>query len=655
MAAVGTTHHLKLGTEFLMVRANSYNKRPAPTFGARISSGDPDYNNLSIWQHWVQKCWIGGVGAPQWIDDAMYDQGDGIDVTQHERATLSRELKRGAGTNWDVEGNTSSGNFQFIGIWSKLYVVWMGDGTVASRLYQYSAGSDGWTRVTGISSSMYISSICSYDGKLFIAGNNFNTGAPLLYWTTGTGTAPTWAAVTPHLSAVNAMKITAMKVFLGKLYLAYGTTIVRMKDDETWDGTTTFYKVNQGGSNSIVAFEIHLGFLYMLSANGHIHRTDGNNSFDIWSWDGGTVGVSLRSYDGRLFVATYETGENPAVGVGVLYQFTGAAVTELKRFGDPTRATRIGGMTVWNRKLFYGAGNLFGYEPGFGVAVYDSVEDGHSIWAQNVDITSFVDRAPYAGRDFFVSDVAVFGGRMFVATTGFGIFYTPIEPLDYMNGHRRYTSKSGVASSTVGGWIKSSMYDGGTPGLKKLWNKATVFMDLPNSYTSFQLFYSVTDDDTHWVSAGAAVSGPSASNAEFVFYFNSLISTRIRYQIRMNSNDSSVSPVLRGIIFAYLPQPEPNWMWSFTVPVSDAWELLDKTTETKGQNGVKTTNQLIAYLEGLFRAGALVTFIDVDGTTWATNGPGVLIYDMSTVQYSIEAPDREGDIRITLLEAVETY
>jgi hypothetical protein len=151
------------------------------------------------------------------------------------------------------------------------------------------------------------------------------------------------------------------------------------------------------------------------------------------------------------------------------------------------------------------------------------------------------------------------------------------------------------------------------------------------------------------------VSGPSASNAEFVFYFNSLISTRIRYQIRMNSNDSSVSPVLRGIIFAYLPQPEPNWMWSFTVPVSDAWELLDKTTETKGQNGVKTTNQLIAYLEGLFRAGALVTFIDVDGTTWATNGPGVLIYDMSTVQYSIEAPDREGDIRITLLEAVETY
>ena len=47
--------------------------------------------------------------------------------------------------------------------------------------------------------------------------------------------------------------------------------------------------------------------------------------------------------------------------------------------------------------------------------------------------------------------------------------------------------------------------------------------------------------------------------------------------------------------------------------------------------------------------------IDVDGVSWATNGPGVLIYDLQTVQYNQEAPSREGDIRITLLEAVETY
>jgi hypothetical protein len=99
---------------------------------------------------------------------------------------------------------------------------------------------------------------------------------------------------------------------------------------------------------------------------------------------------------------------------------------------------------------------------------------------------------------------------------------------------------------------------------------------------------------------------------------------------------------------AYLPQPEPNWKWSFTVPVADKWELMDGTTETK------STHTLIAYLEGLFRGQDLVTFTDVDGTVWATNGPGTLVYDLNTVYYDVDGV-READIRITLLEAVETY
>jgi hypothetical protein len=75
---------------------------------------------------------------------------------------------------------------------------------------------------------------------------------------------------------------------------------------------------------------------------------------------------------------------------------------------------------------------------------------------------------------------------------------------------------------------------------------------------------------------------------------------------------------------------------------------MDETVETKN------TNTLIAYLEGLFRSQQLVTFIDIDGVQWATNGPGVLIYDLNTVHYDVEQP-READVRVTLLEAVETY
>jgi hypothetical protein len=89
-------------------------------------------------------------------------------------------------------------------------------------------------------------------------------------------------------------------------------------------------------------------------------------------------------------------------------------------------------------------------------------------------------------------------------------------------------------------------------------------------------------------------------------------------------------------------------MWTMVIPIADKWELLDKTIE------VKNTNTLLAYIENLFRTQQLVTFIDIDGVQWATNGPGVLIYDMNIMHYDIEQP-READVRITLLEAIETY
>ena len=84
------------------------------------------------------------------------------------------------------------------------------------------------------------------------------------------------------------------------------------------------------------------------------------------------------------------------------------------------------------------------------------------------------------------------------------------------------------------------------------------------------------------------------------------------------------------------------------IPVTDKWELLDGTIE------VKSTNALIAYIESLFRSQVLIQFTDIDGVGWATNGPGVLIYDMNVMHYDIDQP-READIRLTLLEAVETY
>ena len=51
MPGVGTTHHISLGGHYYLLKPASYQKRVAPQFGARFTTGDPDYNNLSFWQH----------------------------------------------------------------------------------------------------------------------------------------------------------------------------------------------------------------------------------------------------------------------------------------------------------------------------------------------------------------------------------------------------------------------------------------------------------------------------------------------------------------------------------------------------------------------------------------------------------------------------
>jgi hypothetical protein len=586
------------------------------------------------------------MGADEWIDDAMFSSGVGVDTTIHEQARLSRSLVQAGGGSWTLGGSTNVDNHRFIVYNNILYcMVMLVPAAAATRLYSYNPSAETWTLVA-TPASFIGRSITTFDGYLVIAG--IGGGSAKIYTATTPGT---WTSLILPVGQTSC--IYSMRTYNSKLYVAFGTQVWRCLDlsfptdrVKTWDGTTVFYKVNaNSGSNFINSMETHLGFLYMLSSNGHLHRSDGNNTFDIWSWDGQTYGVSLRSYDGRLFVGTYEFTDVPDVGYGVLYQFTGAAVTELKRWGREGRYTSIGQMMVHGRKLYYGAAGLFGVRDGFGVAIYDAIEDAHSIWAMQDNAAAYTDPGGL-GSAWMVTDVIVFGGRLFAAVRGHGVFFTPDSFKDNELGLSKYST------STTGGEIVSSLYDGGTPGLDKLWSKITVYCDVPVSGTSFTLSYSINNGAT-WT-ATAAVAGPTTNNGQYVFYLNNIRSPRFKWKILLKTTDTTKTPLLRGVVVAYLPQPEPNWMWSFTIPIADKWELLDESVEVKG-TGCMTTNQLIAYLEGLFRSGSLVTFVDIDGIQWATNGPGVIVYDMSTVHYDIESPNREGDIRITLLESVETY
>lgn len=651
MPGVGTTHHVKIGSDYHLILPGSYRKKPAPMFGARFATGDPDYNNLSFWQHWVQSCWVGGFGAETWMDDAMFDEGVGIDATQHEVMVLTRDLgpqtNRDASGNWDLDAADGARQREFIVFNNKLYCLSYGDADESppSRLY-------GWNGTTWVLLKTFTTqapSVAVFGDYLVFANRGANMERMDRAEAFTTFAKPAGGYSEPAYT---------MRVYRGKLYVPFGNFIFRLKSDFTWDGSTPFHtavdiEYDNVTRSGFVHSDVHLGMLYLASSNGHVLRTDGNNTFDLWSFESGIKIASIRSFDGRLFVSVTEPLEGTTAQQAALYQFTGAAVTELKRWGKVSQDITTGRMRVYGRRLYFGAGSLLGMGSGFGIAAYDPVEDAYHLFGTNQDITTFA--GGVEGILHTVDDVIFYGGYMWASVRGHGIFRTKFSFKDVTRYQAFYdtTAAGGAPGSMNGGWYVSSDFDAGTPGLRKLWNAVTVHIDLPNASTSFWMEYSLDGGNT-WAWLQDHTGDGVTTRWALTFKLNDVISTRFKYRITLRTTDTTRSPQLRGVIVRYLPLPEPNWMWEMTLVLSERQELLDGTVEDPVPVATK-----IANLETAFRAQSPIFFEDVDGQDWVAGPePGVIIFDyvkdLRHVGPSSDGP-LEGTVRLTLLEAVEAY
>ena len=654
---VGTTHQVKVGSHHYLLRGGTYRKRPAPLFGARFTTGDPDYNTLNAWQYWAQTCWVGGFGAQTWRDDAMFDEGVGIDASQHEVMTLSRDLGPATRATWVLDGNSTT---------PKIFKVYNGKlyclitNINPAKLYRFEDGATGsWVHVKTFSETvLWMDEFAGYlvfgDG-----GTSFNRmGTTELFTTTAKPSGVTAAAYT-------------LKSYRGKLYFVFGDQIWRMKNNGptgswSWDGSTPFYTADD--VNYVNQCEIHLGFLYFASRNGHILRTDGNNTFDLWQFDSHVNIWGLRSFDGNLYIGAAEEIEGTNSQQAVLYQFSGAAVTELKRWGKVGYDSTPGKLRAFERKLFFGGSNLLGMgdDDGFGIAAYDPIEDAFHMFASNRDAVSYAPGTE--GVKLCVDDVMFYKGRLFCSVRGYGIFVTKWTFKDVSRGYAQYdtTPAGGSIASKNGGWYESSDFDGGTPGLLKLWNALTIHCDIPHGSTSIYVEVSNDGGVTYAPAGGSTATATVDSNSfsgirgkKTIILQDSSVgsdgyySTRLKYRITLRTTNTSQTPFLRGVIARYMPVPEPNWIWDMTLVLSEDQELLDGTRQSP-DNAAK-----LEELRAAFRAQNLIHFTEPGGTEYAADDkPGCLILSMEEFIPHIGASSEgalEYEVRLQLLETVDEY
>ena len=739
----------------LRVVPGSYRKRAAPMFGSRFATGNPDYSNLSFWQHHAQASWIGGLDAPLWTDNAMFDKAVGVDTTMPDGMRLARELVScvmpTGGANdirffivagdyvYCVQGfGTTVSNFA-TKIWRLVPGATYGAGSWVLELDMtnlratygtvYSLGNDFVLVLVGLArtgktnmSTVIVASNGTLSGEVnvLMPATSPLAATPSVFWAneltvavhrdiasggtftlsvaggttsaiawnasaatvdtavttaggiactvTGTGTvADPWVIIfaTPPVSVtingasltVTVTRLVANTNVMGQPYtlglfcfVPFGRYIWQFTTAATWNGTTPFWTWNDLHGAEVVAAELDFGQLYWLSKDGHLARTDGAAIQEVWRFDPGVYGVSLKSYDGRLYIGTYESdGTVASVGEGVIYQLAGGALTQLKRWGKVNRATVIGAMATHDRKLYYSAGGLFGFQDGLGVAVYDSTEDAHSIYATNSDIATYPD-ATGKGVDWIVDALFFHGGYMFVAVRRYGIFRTAVRVRDIEQGLARFDiSKAGSdLVSLSGGWLISSDFDAGAPGLSKMWRSITIRADLPDSDCGVLAECSL-DGGVQWYVAGELTKMMGRTFTQRTFVLPQWTSTRLRWRLTLRSTHSETSPKVTFVLVSYVPLPEPNWMWSFSAVIADSVE---------GQNGETLTmdvNVVRSVLEVAWRSGTLVAFTDLDGTQWATGGgTGVLMYDMSEDVVSPSLP-LECRVHVTLIEGVEQY
>lgn len=124
------------------------------------------------------------------------------------------------------------------------------------------------------------------------------------------------------------------------------------------------------------------------------------------------------------------------------------------------------------------------------------------------------------------------------------------------------------------GYLDTGWFDAGMRGFDKLASHVEMNLDHARDVQYAELSYRI-DDDQAWSHIGrATISGRSvfAFNLDGRGFSRGVRFNRIRFLLRLTSNDHANSPLIDSIVFKYLKLPLSSGAWRISIPLDyDVW------------------------------------------------------------------------------------
>ena len=356
---------------------------------------------------------------------------------------------------------------------------------------------------------------------------------------------------------------------------------------------------------------------------------------------------AMKEYNGRLYVG----GGSPELlptnhYSGFWYVFDGTTWTSLYPFD----------FTTLRSFEFYDA-FLFGTTYHGHIYVYDTAtlnplfnfKDGFDLTVSILNSQLFDDKIYfllYPQENTNETDVGVWlfdrHGLSLAHTvsgvTGFRCATVANNILFFGTGDSGYIYKLDTSNYAATGYVQTSYFDANLPSISKLYNSVIVQHDPLNAGESVVVYYKFKESES-WTTLGT--SNTVAATTKTMAFSAGVVGNKISLKVELNTSNPATTPKVKEVVLQYKINPTRKWLWNMRIQAKTLQGLLDRTRDTL------TADQIRSAIETAQNSQALVTFVDVDGTSYSA-----LFDSLDADSWVINQGDTNEDtIQITLLEA----